>query len=163
MGARVTLLEPFRAPGTARVHQVGIVVESVERAIAGHARLLGLGETEWRRDDFGPESVEQLWVRGAPAEFSIRLGFAGSDPELELIEPVSGPSIYREWLDEHGEGLHHLAVVVASLAAATEAMEEAGFAVIQAGTGFAPNGRGGFAYYETERALGYVLEAVEMP
>lgn len=159
----MNLLEPFRAPGTARVHQVGIVVADVERAIAEHARLLGYADPEWRRADFGPESVEQLWVRGEPAEFTTRLGFAGSDPELELIEPVAGPSIYGEWLAEHGEGLHHLAVVVTSLAAATEAMEEAGFAVVQAGTGFAPNGRGGFAYYETSSALGYVLEAVELP
>jgi catechol 2,3-dioxygenase-like lactoylglutathione lyase family enzyme len=159
----VTLLEPFRAPGTARVHQVGIVVEDIERAIAGHARLLGFTEESWRRADFGPESVEQLFVRGEPAEFSVRLGFAGSDPELELIEPMSGPSIYRERLDGHGEGLHHLAVVVTSLGAATEAMEAAGFGVLQAGMGFAPEGRGGFAYYETAHALGYVLEAVELP
>jgi hypothetical protein len=159
----VTLLEPFRAPDTAPVHQVGIVVEDVERAISGHGRLLGYGEAAWRRAHFGPESVERLFVRGEQVAFSMRLGFAGSAPELELIEPVSGPSIYREWLDEHGEGLHHLAVVVTSLDAATEAMERAGFAVVQAGTGFAPDGRGGFAYYATERALGYVLEAVELP
>jgi hypothetical protein len=159
----VTLLEPFRAPGTARVHQVGIVVEDVERAIAGHARLLGYGDASWRRAHFGPESVERLFVRGERVEFSMRLGFAGSAPELELIEPVSGPSIYREWLDERGEGLHHLAVVVTSLAAATGAMEQARFGVVQAGFGFAPEGRGGFAYYDTGRALGYVLEAVELP
>lgn len=159
----MTLLEPFRAPGSARVHQVGIVVEDRERAIAGHARVLGFADTDWRRADFGPASVGQLFVRGEPAGFSIRLGFAGSEPELELIEPVDGPSIYREWLDEHGEGLHHLAVVVTSLAAATRAMEDAGFAVVQSGVGFAPTGRGGFAYYDTAPALGYVLEAVEMP
>jgi hypothetical protein len=159
----VTLLEPFRAPGTGPVHQVGIVVEDVERAIAGHNRLLGYGDADWRRADFGPESVERLLFRGEPVEFSIRLGFAGSNPELELIEPVSGPSIYREWLDERGEGLHHLAVVVTSLAETTAAMEHAGFGVVQTGTGFAPEGRGGFAYYETGQALGYVLEAVELP
>jgi methylmalonyl-CoA/ethylmalonyl-CoA epimerase len=159
----VTLLEPFRAPGSGPVHQVGIVVEDVERAIAAHARLLGYSDAQWRRADFGPESVGRLFVRGNPAEFSMRLAFAGSDPELELIEPVSGPSIYREWLDERGEGLHHLAVVVTCLAEATAAMEQAGFGVVQAGNGFLPQGRGGFAYYETGQALGYVLEAVELP
>lgn len=159
----MTLLERFRAPGTPSVHQVGIVVDDLERAIAGHGRLLGYRDDAWRRDAFDASSVESLFVRGAPAEFSMRLGFAGGGPELELIEPVSGPSIYREWLDERGAGLHHLAVVVTSLGAATEAMAEAGFDVLQAGYGFAPNGRGGFAYYATERALGYVLEAVELP
>ena len=28
---------------------------------------------------------------------------------FELIQPLDGPSIYKEWLDEHGEGLHHVA------------------------------------------------------
>jgi methylmalonyl-CoA/ethylmalonyl-CoA epimerase len=28
-----------------------------------------------------------------------------------LLQPVDGPSIYKEWLDEHGEGLHHIAVM----------------------------------------------------
>ena len=30
---------------------------------------------------------------------------------VELLQPVDGPSIYKEWLDEHGEGLHHIAVM----------------------------------------------------
>ncbi len=29
---------------------------------------------------------------------------------VELLQPENGPSIYKEWLDEHGEGLHHIAV-----------------------------------------------------
>lgn len=156
-------LAPFRAPGTPAVHQVGIVVSDLERAIAGHSQLLGLDEEGWRRDSFDRTSVEELTFRGEPASFSMRLGFAGRDPELELIEPLAGDSIYSEWLAESGEGLHHLAVVVASLADATAAMEAAGFPVLQAGRGFAPRGAGGFVYYDTARSLGYVLEAVELP
>lgn len=144
-----------------RVHQVGVVVADVERAIEGHSQLLGIDE--WRRASFDRESVEELMFRGQPAEFSIRLAFGGSDPEIELIEPVDGTSIYHEWLAEHGDGIHHLAVVVTSLADATAAMEAAGFEVVQSGRGFAPTRTGGFAYYDTARALGYVLEAVEMP
>jgi methylmalonyl-CoA/ethylmalonyl-CoA epimerase len=159
----VNLLASFRAPGTAGVHQVGVVVADLERAIAAHSRLLGFGAEAWRRATFDRESVSELTLRGAPASFSMKLAFAGSDPEIELIEPVEGASIYREWLVERGEGVHHLAVAVTSLAAATGAMEAAGFGVVQAGHGFAPKGSGGFAYYDTAHALGYVLEAVELP
>jgi methylmalonyl-CoA/ethylmalonyl-CoA epimerase len=28
---------------------------------------------------------------------------------FELIQPVSGPSIYQEFLDSHGEGVQHIA------------------------------------------------------
>jgi hypothetical protein len=30
------------------------------------------------------------------------------DMQLEVIQPVSGPSAYTKYLDEHGEGLHHI-------------------------------------------------------
>jgi hypothetical protein len=41
--------------------------------------------------------------------------------DVELIQPVDGPSVYKEWLEEHGEGvrgrrcLHISAVPCASL------------------------------------------------
>ena len=28
---------------------------------------------------------------------------------FELLQPLEGPSIYKEWLEERGEGLHHVA------------------------------------------------------
>lgn len=159
----MNLLTPFRAPGSADVHQVGVVVGDLERAIEGHSRLLGIDTSAWRRATFDRSSVVEMWLRGEAAALSTRLAFAGSSPEIELIEPVDGPSIYHEWLAEHGDSVHHLAVVVTSLVDATAAMEAAGFDVVQSGYGFAPTGSGGFAYYDTERALGYVLEAVELP
>jgi len=157
------MLEHLRAPGTAAVHQIGIVVADVEQVIAGHARLLGFDDAAWRRASFDRQSVSELTLRGSPVAFSMRLAFAGSSPEIELIEPLAGPSIYHEWLEERGEGVHHLALAVTSLAEATATMEAAGFEVLQAGHGFAPDGTGGFAYYDTAHLLGYTLEAVELP
>jgi methylmalonyl-CoA/ethylmalonyl-CoA epimerase len=154
------LLSTLRAPGTAPVHQIGIVVASCDEAVARYTALLGY--SEWRRSTFGPEDVGRMTLRGADAEYSMRLAFAGDAPELEL-EPAGGDSLYSEWLAERGEGLHHLAVVVGSLDEAIDTMERAGFANIQSGHGFAPDGKGGYAYFDTVGALGFILEAVEMP
>jgi hypothetical protein len=159
----LAVLRALRAPGTAEVHQVGIVVADLDAAVAAHSELCDCTPADWRLDVFGRDSVDELTVRGAPAEFSMRLAFYGASPELELIQPLEGPSIYAEWLAGQGGGLHHLAIAVTSLDEATAAMERAGFATLQAGRGFAPDGRGGFAYYDTAPALGYVLEAVELP
>lgn len=159
----LAVLRALRAPGTADVHQVGIVVADLDAVVAAHSELCGCTPADWRLDVFGPESVDELTVRGAPAAFSMRLAFYGTSPELELIQPLDGPSIYAEWLVAQGGGLHHLAVAVTSLDEASSAMEGAGFPTVQAGRGFAPDGRGGFAYYDTAAALGYVLEAVELP
>jgi catechol 2,3-dioxygenase-like lactoylglutathione lyase family enzyme len=155
------MLSALRAPGTAPVHQIGIVVASCDEAVVRYTNVFGY--PEWRRSSFGPEDVQRMTLRGADAEYSMRLAFAGTAPELELIEPAGGTSLYSEWLAERGEGLHHLAIVVNSLDEAIEAMERAGFPNIQSGHGFAPNGEGGYAYFDTVGALGFILEAVEMP
>jgi methylmalonyl-CoA/ethylmalonyl-CoA epimerase len=156
-----TLLSTLRAPGTAPIHQIGIVVANCDEAVERYSALLGY--RDWRRSSFGPDDVERMTLRGSDAVYSMRLAFAGEAPELELIQPVDGQSLYNEWLSERGEGLHHLAVVVSSLDETIAALERAGFANIQSGHGFAPNGKGGYAYFDTTDALGFILEAVEMP
>jgi methylmalonyl-CoA/ethylmalonyl-CoA epimerase len=156
-----SILSALRVPGTAPVHQIGIVVASCDESVARYTAMFGYAE--WRRSTFGREDVQRMTLRGEDASYSMRLAFAGTSPELELIEPTCGTSLYGEWLEARGEGLHHLAVVVASLEEAIETMERAGFANIQSGHGFAPNGQGGYAYFDTVGALGFILEAVEMP
>jgi methylmalonyl-CoA/ethylmalonyl-CoA epimerase len=85
------------------------------------------------------------------------------DMSYELIEPVDGPNCYQEFLDARGEGLHHVARFVDDLDAAIGEMEGQGFSVLQSGRGIGVDGDGGFAYFDTDGALGYTLEAVELP
>ena len=141
------------------VVQVGIVVRDLDRALQAYASLWDLGP--WRVYTYGPDMLSSQTYRGAPARYSMRLALAGADPQLELIQPLDGPSIYHEWLDRRGEGLHHVAVLVESLDEATEAMEAAGYEVLQSGLGFGPDGDGGFAYFDTEPDLSVVVEAIE--
>jgi catechol 2,3-dioxygenase-like lactoylglutathione lyase family enzyme len=142
------------------VHQIGIVVASRDAAVERYSAIFGY--RDWRRDTFGPEDVERMTLRGADARYSMRLAFAGEAPELELIEPAGGDSLYSEWLAERGEGLHHLAVIVSSLDESIAALERAGFPNVQAGHGFKPAGTGGYAYFDTTAALGLILECVEI-
>ena len=70
-----------------------------------------LGAKKWIRMPavhFGPESCT---YRGKPADFvaDISLSYAG-DTQLELIAPVTGESIYTEFLDTVGPGLHHVCI-----------------------------------------------------
>lgn len=141
------------------VVQVGLVVRDLERAMAAYSGIWGVGP--WRVYAYGPGLLASQTFRGRPAEFSMALALAGSDPQLELIQPLEGESVYTEWLERHGEGLHHVAVEVDSLEQTTREMEDAGYAMIQSGLGFGPDGDGGFAYYDTERDLALVLEAIE--
>lgn len=73
-----------------------------------------MGAKKWVRMPkvhFAPDTCTH---RGRPADFvaNVSLSYAG-DTQLELIEPVSGDSIYSEFLDHAGPGLHHVCIEAA--------------------------------------------------
>lgn len=73
-----------------------------------------LGARRWVRMPAVHFSPETCRHHGRPADFvaDISLSYAG-DTQLELIAPVSGESIYTEFLERHGAGLHHICVEAA--------------------------------------------------
>jgi methylmalonyl-CoA/ethylmalonyl-CoA epimerase len=143
------------------VGQIGIVVEDLDEAIARASKTFGAGP--WRVFTYGPETLTERIFRGAPGTFSVRIALNPQNPMIEYLQPLEGPSVYHEWLEAHGPGLHHLALWVDSLDAAIEEMRGAGFELLQSGRGFGAEGDGGFAYFDTEPELGVVYEAVEPP
>lgn len=96
-----------------------------------------LGARTWTRMPgihFGPDACT---LRGEPADFTadISLSYAG-DTQLELIAPVSGESIYTEFLANSGPGLHHICKAAADEAAfdtAVHAAAAAGAPVVMQG------------------------------
>ena len=152
-------LNEIAVPLAAHPFQIGIVVADVDEALPRYAAIFG--EQDWLIVENGPQNMHGLHVRGEPAEFSMRLALVGADPQLELLQPLEGPGILGEWLERRGEGLHHLGYLVESIDETIERMRAAGFACVQHGYGFGADGSGGFAYFDTEAALGYLVEAIE--
>lgn len=144
-----------------RVDQVGLVVSDLEGSIERYSRTFSCGP--WSVWTYGPARMAESTFRGEPGRFEIRIALAGSGPQVELIEPLSGPSIHREWLDEHGEGVHHLGMRVPDLAPAVGDMQARGYEVLQAGRGYGAGGDGGFAYFDTVADVGVILELIEVP
>jgi catechol 2,3-dioxygenase-like lactoylglutathione lyase family enzyme len=100
-------------------------------------RLLSeqFGVRAWTRIpdvEFGPETTT---LRGEPVRFvaHISLGYAG-DLQLELIQPVEGPTIHAEFLAERGPGLHHVCFSVDDVDAACAAAEAVGVPVLMRGS-----------------------------
>lgn len=112
-----------------------------------------MGARKWLRMPgvhFGPDGCT---YRGAPADFvaDISLSYAG-DMQLEIIAPVSGISIYTEFLESVGPGLHHVCVEAADDAAFEQALADAdrdGAPVVQ--DGVMPGGMR-FAYVTAPQA-----------
>ena len=144
----------------ARVDQVGILVESLDEAVAVYSELFPA--TTWRGYLYTPETVPELRYRGAPGEFSFWVALSDVQPQIELIQSVSGPSIYTEWLDRHGTGLHHVGTFTNDLTMDVETLEAQGLAVSQSGRGYGLEGDGGFAYFDS-LVLGVIIELIEIP
>ncbi|MGE3269932.1 MAG: VOC family protein, partial [Chloroflexota bacterium] len=118
----------------------------------------------WTVVTFGPDTVRELIYRGRPVPYRMRGAYAMlENVQLELIESLEGPNIYEEFLAAHGEGMHHVGVRVPDLRAAIAEMESRGHVMIQAGYGTGTEGEGGYAYFETDGALGTIVELIELP
>jgi catechol 2,3-dioxygenase-like lactoylglutathione lyase family enzyme len=107
-----------------------------------------LGVKKWIRMPgvhFGPDTCT---YRGDPADFvaDISLSYAG-DTQLELIAPVQGESIYTDFLDRAGAGLHHICIETDDL---ERALVERNAEVVQRGV--MPGGME-FAYVSAEGAV----------
>ncbi|MGB9863938.1 MAG: VOC family protein, partial [Candidatus Saccharicenans sp.] len=76
---------------------------------------------------------------------------------IELIEPVGGPSTWREFLEQHGEGVHHLAFEVKGMEAKVKALAAMGLPLLQKGD--YEGGR--YAYVDGTGCLAVILELLE--
>jgi hypothetical protein len=68
--------------------------------------------------------------------------------ELELMEVIDGPSIYQDWIEERGEGLHHINFLVGDFDAAIGALTHEGFECIQSGKFGNPEKGCAYAYFD---------------
>jgi catechol 2,3-dioxygenase-like lactoylglutathione lyase family enzyme len=144
------------------VDQVAVVVRDLDEAMRRYSEKLGIAP--WSVYTFTSDWIRDMTFRGREQPYSMKLALAQvGDMMYELIEPVDGPNSYQEFLDARGEGLHHLGYFVDDLNAAIREMEAQGFTVLQSGRAFGVDGDGGYAYFETDGALGCILEAIEMP
>jgi len=144
-----------------RIDQIGIVVRDLDAALPRYDAAMG--GAPWRGWTYGPELLVAQEYRGRASAFEMRIALSSSTPQIELIQPLRGPSLYHEWLEDHGDGFHHVGTWVPDLAAATERMRGHGFELLQLGRGFGLDGDGGFAYFDAADPLGTILELIEVP
>lgn len=143
------------------VSQISILVPDLEEAVRQWTRLLG--RSDWRVVTYSADNVRELRYHGQVCDQSMRLALIGSQPQIELIQPLRGPSIYHDWIDEHGYGMHHLGFWTDDVDALIAEAETAGIDVIQSGHGFGLKGDGGWAYLDTIATHGAILEGIEIP
>jgi len=139
-----------------------MVVRDLESVIRAYWEQFNIGP--WRIYTFGPPLLKEMTYRGRSQPYRMRIALAMCDNvRLEVIQSLEGPNIYDDFLVEHGEGVHHVAMVVPDLAAAAAQLEACGYQMIQSGRGYGKFGDGAFAYFETAGPFGTTLELIERP
>ena len=143
------------------IDQVAVVVRDLDRTMERYTEEFGIGP--WSIYTFSPDWIHGMTFRGKEQPYSMKVAFAYvGDMMYELIEPVQGSNTYEEFLNEHGEGLHHLGYFVDDIDTAIEEMEGKGYPVLQSGRGFGTDGDGAYAYFDVG-ARKHIIEAIRLP
>lgn len=135
------------------LYQIAYVVPDLDAAVETYEQTLGSNRFMVLRK----AAVQNQTYRGQPSDVTqdIAFGYAGN-MQIELIQPLTGPSTYTELLEARPMGgLHHVGAWVEDFFAAAKALEGAGHPMLQYGE-FAESTH--FAYFDTTASLGSLLE-----
>ena len=116
------------------VDQIGIVVRDIDKVIASWSELFGIGPWTFL-------NIDTKDSKGRPGKARLAFTRLGSMP-LELLQPLEGGSVYSEFLDKCGEGLHHISFVVDNLEGESNNLIAQGARVLSSEPGV-------YAYLET--------------
>ncbi|NVM29827.1 MAG: VOC family protein [Candidatus Helarchaeota archaeon] len=134
-----------------RVDQFGYVYKDVEKQAQIMESLFNMPKF-----NFLPPMTGRVTYRGKDTEYTVKLGFTRYfNLQMELIQPIKGESIHKEFLDQGREGLHHVSCSVKNVESYIDYLKELGLEVVF--SGLVP-GRRLFAYFDTEATLGIMLE-----
>ena len=135
--------------------QIGIIVPDAQAVTSQLKRFLGW-ETQQSRET---SRVSGRIYHGQPADFACRMDFFQlPGMELEIIQPLKGPSCWQDYLDENGYGIHHLLFDVSDSACSFAALHAYGIEIEQQGRALPFGDHVFWAYVESARTLGFTME-----
>ncbi|HEX4200576.1 MAG TPA: VOC family protein [Chthoniobacterales bacterium] len=145
-----------------KIYQIAWVTRDLEKSMKAWVENLKIGP--WTVLTFTNQSLKYLKVDDKtvtePFKFLIGISWIG-DMQLELIEPVYGPTIYEAFIQKHGEGLHHIKERIAddAIEGVVQGYRDQGIGVTQTGQ-FETD----FHYYlDTEPKLDFIYELGNCP
>ena len=129
-----------------RIDHIGIIVRDIEKALTVYQGALGLrlGKIQERPD------------------LAATIAFLPTgDSEIELVQPVTGDSDVAKFLEERGEGIHHICLEVDDIEGALADLRGRGLQVIDEIPRVGPDGER-FAFIHPKSAHGVLLELYEL-
>jgi hypothetical protein len=138
------------------VCQVGLVVHNIEETARQWAKILEIEVPPVIVT--GPQEEAHTEYRGQGTSARAKLAFISmGQVNIELIEPGPEPSTWREFLDAHGQGIHHIAFQINGMKQTIEFLGKQKMPLVQKG-----DYQGGrYAYIDAIPQLGVILELLE--
>ena len=146
--------------GTNVVTQVALIVRDIETTKKKFAEFFGVEPPVTVQP--GPFDITQTQYFGKPApDAKCQMAFfdVGPNMQLELIQPNGQQSTWQDFLDQNGEGLHHIAFGVKGTDEKIAAAEKFGMVLTQRGK--YGNGSGEYAYLDATKDLKCWVELLE--
>lgn len=137
-----------------QLHHVAVVVRDMDKAIQ-HYTTLGLCPAGSFRTF---EASFPATYRGRSVTVELKGAMARmGEARLELFEAKRGDNPYWDFLQQKGEGMHHLAFTVGNLEAEVERVGRQGIGVLMRGQA----GKVSFAYLDTAGTGGAYIELMQ--
>ena len=142
-----------------RMTQVGFVVRDVETTKKAWADFLGVPVPPTVTS--GEYDVTGTIVKGEPSpDAACKMAFFELENiQLELIEPNGVSSCWQDFLDQHGEGIHHVAFGVNGTSEKLTLCTSLGMPCAQRGK--YSDGSGEYAYVDATQQLKCFIETLE--
>jgi catechol 2,3-dioxygenase-like lactoylglutathione lyase family enzyme len=140
--------------------QICFVVPDLEKAMDYWRNTNGVQAWSVAYDLAKTQTEKEYLGRPGNFQFSCAYGYAG-DTLIELARHDGGDSIYRDWVDERGYGLHHVGFRLADpvdFARAEQHYRDLGFSKAMSALFQSPVGNCGWAYYDTRSTIGCYTE-----
>jgi len=140
-----------------KLGQVGIVVRDIDETIRYYKEAFGIGP--WAVFEGEPaECIE----KGQRITFRGRMAMAQTGRvELELIQILEGRSFHSDFLEEQGEGIHHIGFFVKDFDERLAAVREAGIGILHQGFLKQMGLTIKYAYLDTTATGGVIIELIE--
>src|SRR5215469_14538312 len=120
--------------GIKRIDHVALVVRDLQAALRFYEDMLGI--TPSRQLDFPDEGVKIAFLPLGGPEGS----------EIELLEPIGSDSGIARFLQQRGEGMHHICLEVEDVDRALRELQDSGAALLDTSPRPTAEGRGIFLH-----------------
>lgn len=138
--------------------QIGVIVGDLDKAVE-YYEALGIGPF---RPSKGTPTDRKVYGKPDP-DIKNRAKVAQIGPiEFELLQPISGKSVQRKFLETKGEGISHLGFHVDDLDKEVAKLIRKGFQVISSGR-YVEESSGGFAWFDIDKIGGIQFELMKQP